>query len=176
MKLTFGKMIIVIVLVVALLGGGVGGLYLIQRFSLLGGTASAQEAGTPSAAESGQAKAASPGPGMMLPMKERVINLADSGGFQYVKIELALEFDLPDARNLKGDAYKKRQDEFIKEMASRRPVMEDIITMSLSSKTSDMLIKAEGKQQLRDELKSKLSGVVGEHKLTNVYFTQFIIQ
>lgn len=176
-KLMGGKVIVMVIAIVGLVAGGIAGSYLLQRFSLLGSAASAQEAGAPTtAAETAQSKTASAGPGMMFPMKERVVNLADSGGFQYIKIELALEFDMPDAKNLNGEAYKKRQDEFVKEMASRRPIMEDIITMSLTSKTSDMLTKVEGKQQLREELKSKLSGVVGEHKLLNVYFTQFIIQ
>lgn len=116
------------------------------------------------------------GPGMMYLMKERVINLADPGTFRYIKCEVVLEFDMPEARNLKGEAYKKRQEEFSQELASRRPKLDDILTMTLGSKTAASLSTSEGKEQLREELKAKMAEAAGEHKLVNVYFTQFIIQ
>lgn len=115
-------------------------------------------------------------PGMMYPMSERVVNLADPGGYRYLKIQVVLEFALPEAKNLKGEAYKKKQDEFAKEMASRRPVMEDIVLTVLSSKNSAQISTGEGREKLREELKGRFERVSGEHQLLNVYFTQMIIQ
>ncbi|MDO8690109.1 MAG: flagellar basal body-associated FliL family protein [Dehalococcoidia bacterium] len=116
------------------------------------------------------------GPGMMYSMKERIVNLADQGGFHYLKSAVVIEFDLPDARSLKAEAYKKRQETFAGELASSQPILDDILTTTMGSKASLVLNTPEGKESLRQELKAKFSEVVGEYKLVNVYFTQFIIQ
>lgn len=136
----------------------------------------AAPAGTATPDPSHAAKDATTEPGMMYALKERIVNLADQGQFHYLKSAVVLEFDLPDARGLKGDAYKKRQDAFVTEMASRQPKLDDILTTTLGTKTSAELSTADGKEKLRDELKSKFAEVVGEYKLLSVYFTQFIIQ
>ena len=115
-------------------------------------------------------------PGMMYAMKERVVNLGNASGLHYLKLELVLEFDVPGASGLKGEAYKKAQDEFAKEMASRRPIMDDIVTTVLAGQTVASLSNLEGKEALREELRNRFSQVTGEHKLMNVYFIQFIIQ
>ncbi|MDA8187411.1 MAG: flagellar basal body-associated FliL family protein [Dehalococcoidales bacterium] len=166
-KLFSGKMVIVLVAIVALLGGASAGLFILPQFS---------PAAARSTSEPAHAKESAPEPGMMFPLKERVVNLADPGAYHYLKIEIILEFEDPDAKGLKGEAYKKRQDEFAKEMTSRRPIMDDIVTTTLAGKTSAALSSAEGKEKLREELKTKLGQVAGEHKLLNVYFTQLLIQ
>lgn len=175
-RLRSGKLIIVLVVALALLGGVATylfGLPLIVPSGSLASTLGANGSPSPSATSTREATLE---PGMMYAMKERIVNLADSTGFHYLKIELVLEFELPDVKGLKGEAYKKRQDEFVKEMASRRPIMEDIVTTILAGKTSLALSSAEGKEKLREELTDRLGHVSGEHRLLNVYFTQFIIQ
>ena len=112
----------------------------------------------------------------MYSMKERIVNLADQGGFHYLKSAVVLEFDLPDARNLKAEAYKKRQETFASELGSIQPKLDDILTTTLGSKAAAVLNTPAGKESLRQELKAEFSEVVGEFKLVNVYFTQFIIQ
>lgn len=156
---------------------GVGAAFLVlPGLAPIIGIGSAMDAGKEPSPAAAKSEEGSHGPGMMYPMKERIINLADSGAFHYLKIELALEFDLPEAKGLTGDAYKKSQEEFIKTMASRRPILDDIVTTTMASKTSASLATSEGKETLREELKSRFGGVVGEHKLVTVYFTQFIVQ
>ncbi len=142
-----------------------------------GASASSRSASPPtSRAESSHSKFAVAEPGVMYPMKERVMNLAEGSSGQYIKVELALEFDVPDAKALKGEALKKRQDEFVKELAGRRPIFDDILTTVISSKTGEAIARGDGKEKLRQELKTKLGEVAGEHRLVNVYFTQLIIQ
>ncbi len=174
-QLLSGKLVFVVVAVVGLLAGAATAYIILPRLSSFTTPASAHGAvATPT--EVPKAKSSHSAPGMIYAMKERVFNLADNGGLQYAKLELALEFDVPDAKGLKGEAYKKRQDEFVKEMAGRRPLMEDILTTTVSTKSSDQLVQQEGKEKLREELKARLGEAAGEFKLMNVYYTQFIIQ
>lgn len=168
--------IIVLVVAIALLGGTLAGFFVLPMLSPTGGAATAYGASARPSPEAAHPKEAISEPGVMYQMKERVVTLGDAGALHYLKIEIVLEFDVPDAKGLKGEAYKKRQEELVKEMASRRPIMDDLITTILAGKTSTSLANVEGKEKLREELKIKLGEVVGEHKLLNVYFTQFIIQ
>jgi flagellar FliL protein len=174
-RLLRGVMLIVIVAVIVVAAGAAAIFFVLPTFNAGQPSSAAGAEGAP-AGEGEHAREAHGEPGMMYPLKERVLNLSDTGRAHYLKIELVLEFDLPEAARLKGEAYKKRQDEFIKEMASRRPIMDDIVTTVLTGKTSTVLATADGKEQLRDELKAKLGAVAGEHSLLNVYFTQFIVQ
>lgn len=175
-NLNKGSIVVVLVVVIALLGGVLAGFVIFPLVSSDGRTAAALGASVPSSHEPVANKEAVQQPGIMYPLKERVVNLGDTNGLRYLKIEVVLEFEVPDAKGLKGEAYKKRQDDFIREMSSRRPIMDDIVTMILAGKTSASLSTVEGKEQLREELKNKLAEATGEHKLINVYLTQFIIQ
>lgn len=116
--------------------------------------------------------------GILYPTRERVVNLADTGAFRYLKIQVVLELAEPKAKpeQLKGDAYKKKQEEVSKDMAARSALIEDQLTTILTSKTSAQLMTPEGKAALRKEMMEKLRPLVGEYKLLGVYFTQFIIQ
>lgn len=174
--LSKGNIIVILIAAVALLGGTLAGFFVLPVISPTGGAATAFGAGVRSTPEPVPTKEATPSPGMMYPMKERIVTLGDQDALHYLKIELVLEFDVPDAKGLKGDAYKKRQDDFIKEMANRLPIMDDTITTVLAAKTSTGLSSVQGKEQLRQELKTKLGEAAGQYKLLNVYFTQFIIQ
>jgi len=168
-RLKSRKAIMVLVVVALAAGAAVG--FLVLPMVSTGNAANATGGARPSETAKSEANHE---PGMMYPIKERVVNLADPG--RYLKIEIALEFELAEAKELKGEAYKKKQDEFAKEMTSRRPIIDDIITTVLADKTSSNLLVPEGKNKLREELKDKIGEVGGEHELLNVYFTQFIIQ
>lgn len=170
------KKLIVVFAAVVLLVGASAAFFLVPQLFGSAGIASALGSDAHPNPAGERVEATSPEPGMMYPMTERVVNIANGGGLHYIKIELALEFDLPDAKNLKGEAYKKRQDEFIREMAGRRPIMDDVVTTVLASKTMSSISTLEGKEALRDDLKNRFSQVAGEQKLMNVYFTQFIVQ
>ena len=117
--------------------------------------------------------------GIMYVTDERAVNLADRGTLRYLKAQLALELATPGESatgELPPDAYKKKQEELRKELAARSVVINDRITMILSSKTADELVTAEGKNRLKQELKEQLSEAVGDRQLMNVYITQFLIQ
>ncbi|MCC6174142.1 MAG: flagellar basal body-associated FliL family protein [Chloroflexi bacterium] len=125
--------------------------------------------------------------GIMLPMRERIVNLADPGAMRYLKVTMVLELaDYSGKEMPKGEEYKKKQDELKKDMAGTLPLIDDEITAILTSKTSGELMTPDGKQRLRDDLRARinkaLEKVTSGHTPTErqevlaVYFSDFIIQ
>lgn len=128
--------------------------------------------------DSGLAEGQAPPPAgsVMYSLKERIFNLADPGGSRYIKLEVVIEFEDPKATGLKGEAYLKHQDEFARELAPVKPRLDDILLTTVSSKTSLELLRPEGKEALRSELKARFGQVVHEPKVRDVFFAQFVIQ
>ena len=123
--------------------------------------------------------------GMMLPLRERIVNLADPGVMRYLKATIVLEMmdskltELP-----KGEEYKKKQEELKKDMAGTLPMIENELTAILTGKTSAELMSPDGKQRLRDDIKSRVNKALEKHshdpkereEVLSVYFSDFIIQ
>ncbi|MCD6290010.1 MAG: flagellar basal body-associated FliL family protein [Anaerolineae bacterium] len=119
------------------------------------------------------------GQGIMFPLKERVVNLADPGGYRYLRVSIVLEF-LPKSAEfyrLPSEKRKKEEDQFKQELMRQKPVIDDIVTYVLSSKTFADVFTIEGKERLKKELMEKLNASLGEGKYVGaVYFTDFVIQ
>jgi flagellar FliL protein len=109
---------------------------------------------------------------------ERVVNLADTGGFRYLKTEIVLEIIVEDVdpMKLRGDGLQKARDDLQSELAPLEPQIQDVITLLLSSKTVADVSTPEGKAALKAELLDVLGDVIGEERLLDLYFTQFVIQ
>jgi flagellar FliL protein len=116
--------------------------------------------------------------GIMYPIRERVVNLSDTGMLRYLKSTIVLElFDSTIKGPMpKGEEYKKKQDEMVKEMRAQNPIIDDQITAILSAKQASDLMTLDGKGKLKEEIKSRLNKALGEEKVIAVYFTDFIIQ
>lgn len=126
-----------------------------------------------------------PKAGLMLPMRERIVNLSDPGVMRYLKVSIVLEMANHGGKELpKGEEYKKKQEELKKEMGGTLPLIEDELTGVLSAKTSTELMSADGKQRLRDELKSRINKALEKQshdpkerqEVLTIYFSDFIIQ
>ncbi len=114
---------------------------------------------------------------IMFPTAERVVNLADTSPIRYVKVEVVLELKVKDLpRNLTGEAYKKKIEELKAELAPVLPKINDTINLVLASKHADELLKPEGKEALKAELKGRINRAIHEPEVVDVYFNQFIIQ
>lgn len=118
---------------------------------------------------------------VMYSTKERVVNLADPGGFRYLKTEVVLELVLSAKERktwegLKGEAMKKAQEEFALEYAPITPAISDIITTTLGSKKASELLTPEGKAALREDLKLKLEPLFHGRKVQAVHLAQFVVQ
>lgn len=125
--------------------------------------------------------------GIMVPLRDRVVNLADPGVMRYMKTTIVLEMaDYSGKEPPKGEEYKKKQDELKAEMGGSLPLIEDEITSILTSKTSAELMSADGKQRLREEVKARLNKALEKHaasagpkakgEVLSVFFSDFIIQ
>jgi len=116
--------------------------------------------------------------GVMYPTRERIVNLADTGILRYLKTTIVLEVFDPENPNghAKGEEHKKGKEELPKDLRAKSPVIEDKITAILSAKTASELMTTEGKQRLKEEIKSELNKALHEERILAVYFTDFIIQ
>jgi len=124
--------------------------------------------------------------GIMVPMRERIVNLSDPGVMRYLKVTIVLEMADLDLKELpKGEEYKKKQDELKKDMGASLPLIEDELTGILTGKSSAELMSPDGKQKLRDDIRSRVNKALEklvvdpkEHhqEVLSVYFSDFIIQ
>ena len=100
-------------------------------------------------------------PGTIFPMDTFIVNLADEGGKRYLRITMDLEL----TRGTVSDDLKKRL-----------PQMRDSILMVLPSKRFEDIRTVEGKTSLRNEIIANLNGLFGQERISNIYFTEFVVQ
>lgn len=179
MKLSGRMLIVVLALALGAVGGG--GFLFVFANPGQGKPAAAEKAGTKAPAAKGAPKQAAPAEeekrGAMFALRDRVVNLADSNGRRYLKIGLTLEIETEkDVSKLKGEAVKEFQKELQIELGRFEPALYDVIVTSLSAKTFDEVASPDGKEKIKKELKEKLSKVMEEPHILNVYITDFIVQ
>lgn len=90
-----------------------------------------------------------------------IVNLADPGGNRFLRVTMDLEL-----RN-------QNVAETIEKSLSQ---IRNGILMVLPTKTIEDLSSIDGKKQLRDEIIDKLNDFLRRGSVTNIYFTEFVIQ
>jgi flagellar FliL protein len=96
-----------------------------------------------------------------------IVNLADQGGKRYLRVTMDLE--LKPSENL--DAK-----EVIDELDKRLPQIRDTILMILPTKQYAEIATTSGKIALRDEIMAKLNALLKKGQISNIYFTEFVVQ
>lgn len=121
---------------------------------------------------------AQPDRGIPVTLGERVVNLADPGGFRYLKVEivLGLSEEGKDTSKLTADKITAEQTRLGTELGPLKPQIQDVVTTVLTSKTVADLSTAEGKDAVKAELSEKLQPLLKDQKIAGVYFAQFLIQ
>lgn len=155
-----GKGLIIIVLVaVLLLGGGGAGAFVFLRGK---GTSSASAHGEASKeSKSTEGPEAQPG---VLSLEAFITNLADSDGDRYIKCTMRLALDRYEtAEKVKGSEI------------SLTRIRDRILTL-LSSKTYGQIASSEGKENLRKEIREQVDPLLDGGKVTDVYYSEFIVQ
>ena len=111
-------------------------------------------------------------------LPEKVVNLADSPTYHYLKIQVTLEFADPTHRQsqLTGDVLTQREADYSQMVAPYLPAMNDFLITTLTGKTSADLLTEAGKEKLRTELLDGLQRIVPAPVLKTIYFTDFVIQ
>jgi flagellar FliL protein len=90
-----------------------------------------------------------------------IVNLADKGGTRYLRVTMDLELGNSD---LEDELYK------------RLPQVRDSLLMILPSKRFEDISTVQGKTALRDEMLEALNGYLGQGKIINIYFKEFVVQ
>jgi flagellar FliL protein len=99
--------------------------------------------------------------GPIYPMDQYIVNLYNEGSSRYLKT--TLNFELSSA-------------ELSAEMDTKKPLIRDIVIKTLSAKTYEEISTIKGKENLKDELASKVNQVLTDGQINNLFFTDFVIQ
>lgn len=148
-----------VLLSVAVIGGA--GYYLVHSGKLKLQTATPQAEATPKAPEKTHAVVLEP----------LVVNLADSAGGAYLRASITL--NIADAKGSPKDEKKAEDAKAGKEMDA---AVRDTALTVLGQQTSDGLLAADGKDRLKRELKAALAARNPDVKVTDLFFTEFLVQ
>jgi flagellar FliL protein len=96
-----------------------------------------------------------------MPLEPFLVNLADKESRRYLKLKVEMEVT---------------NEETAKELEKSMPRMRDALILLLSSKTYLDLASYQGKQQLKAEIKQKVTALPGGKNITDVFFTEFVAQ
>jgi flagellar FliL protein len=106
-----------------------------------------------------QALAAAPGP--LFSLQTFIVNLADQDRSRYLRVSMDLELaDSADANTIN----------------ERLSQVRDSILMILPSRQFVEIASMEGKIALRDEIIARLNGLFNKKVVTNIFFTEFVVQ
>jgi flagellar protein FliL len=95
-----------------------------------------------------------------LALEPFLVNLADKDESRFVKTTFQL-----------GLAEKMKEDS-----KSSVPAMRDSIITLLSSKTADQILTPQGKDKLREEIRTRVNAVSPKTKVLEVYIVDFVVQ
>lgn len=116
--------------------------------------------------------------GVMYQLDTTVVNLAEPGGLRYLQVAIVLEFWplIENYYDLEAEAKALAEDEFKASIDEWRPVIDDLVMTTLSSKTYNDIATIDGKEALKSELMVAINEMMGYEGVINVYFTNFLIQ
>lgn len=149
-----GKKMMILGLVGILLLGGGGG----AAWFFMGGGDEEKEA---KHAKEAHVDEHSDEPGPVMELDPFLLNLADRDETRFLKVSIKLELDRPEEET---------------DYPTRVPAIRDALLVLLSSKESQLLRTVNGKRRIREEIMTRVNGVMRKGKISNVYFTDFIIQ
>lgn len=99
--------------------------------------------------------------GPMYSLDSFVVNLAEAGGNRYLRVTMELELT----------------DEVLHtELDQRLPQVRNAMLMILPSKKAEDINTVDGKLALRDQLINEINSFMTTGEVTNIYFTEFVIQ
>jgi flagellar FliL protein len=99
--------------------------------------------------------------GPLYSLDTMIVNLADRGGKRYLRVTMALELSDPEAMTT---------------IESRLPQVRDAILMILPTKKYEDVSTTEGKIVLRKQIMEKINTLMTKGQVTNLYFTEFVVQ
>lgn len=109
---------------------------------------------------------------------QRIVNLADAGGFRYLRVSLVLEFlpDNPEYYHLTGEELVVAQETFQEGISRQRPLIDDVVLNVLTRKKFDEVFTVEGKEILREEIRAEMNKAMPNRHVQRVLITDFVVQ
>jgi flagellar protein FliL len=154
-----------VILLLGLMGGGFFLLWQKMSMTMIQVQQQNMPAAEVQAIEQAQAEAAQAEKdakvGPLYKMDTLIVNLADQGGKRYLR--LTMEWELSGV-------------EAIQEIDKRMAQLRDAILMILPAKQYADISSAQGKIDLRDELIARVNSILRRGSVTNIYFTEFVVQ
>ncbi|WP_462323957.1 flagellar basal body-associated FliL family protein [Desulfoplanes sp.] len=154
-----------LILIILLACIGAGGFFAYQHFfaqkNVPGESAVQGEGGSADGTSGDESSGEGEERSQMFSIPAFVVNLADPLGRRYLKLSLDVE--------VKNLAVLEKTEEAM-------PRIKDSLLLLLSSKTYEDLSSMEDKIALKNEIMSRLGQILGTGKVSNVYFTEFIVQ
>lgn len=141
--------LMLIIIAIVVLTIGVGGIFGYSKFNK----------GKEKKAEPDKAEKAS----IVLPLNSFVVNLMDKRGVgkRYLKITMELEVN-------------KEEDKLLVE--NHNAQLRDTVLLLLSSQSLNEINTMEGKLELKQNLLSRMSQILGDGVVRRIYFTEFVVQ
>jgi flagellar FliL protein len=161
------KVLIIIIAVFVLMMGIMGGGFFILWKQMSNTVAQVQQQGNEKGQTEEAAKEQEVTMGPIYKLDTLIVNLADQGGKRYLRITMDME--LKPAENI--DAK-----EVVDEVEKRLPQIRDTILMILPTKQYADIATTAGKIALRDEIMAKLNVLLKKGQISNIYFTEFVVQ
>jgi flagellar FliL protein len=106
-------------------------------------------------------KSAAASMGEIFSLEPFVVNLADPQGKRYLKLQIKIEV---------ADLL------VLEKAAKAEPKMRDMVIMMLTSLSFEEVMTPEGKIRIRDELLERFNQVMRPDRISNIYFTEFVVQ
>jgi flagellar FliL protein len=153
-----------VVIAMLLLGGG---MYYLAKSGRL-----AALLGTP--ATSVKTEQTAPPPTHAIALEPVVVNLADEGGKTFLRIGITLR--VLDAELPKGEKPKEENSKDTKSAGDAEAAVRDTALEVLGRQTAEELLAADGKEHLKTELKAAIEKHNPDQKVTDVFFTEFLVQ
>ncbi len=153
------KLVIILAVAVLVIGGGVGAFLAMGSSDKHAEGEEGLEEGGEHGGEHGEGAEGIVLPPAVLPLETFIVNLQVKGSF--LRTTIQLEFAEPELpHTIENDV----------------PKIKDAIIRVLSGKSSSELLTTEGKDKIRSEVRDSVNEILGGEEITQVYFTEFIIQ
>jgi flagellar protein FliL len=160
------KWIVIGLVAVLFLGGGGAAAwwFFLRTPPAEQGAEGAEGEGAAADAEAGTPKEQKPKGDGIIAMDQFLVNLADKDASRFVRVKLGLVVE-------SKEEGKKLSEEEVVKARLRSAILE-----LLSQQTSDHLVTPEGKSELKKLIAERSNAALGEKKVLDVLFTDFVVQ
>lgn len=121
-----------------------------------------------------QAAAVPQEPGNIIVVRDIVVNPAGSGGRRYLKVAAAIEVHTVEREKGRGRGGSEQTSE--DEVMLREVRIRDLLIRELSARTLDELTDPLSKEEMRLGILSGLNEILGRETVSNVFFTEYVVQ